>query len=93
MLWEEYYDKQCDWAAGTKVNRISKLESFGSPDEVAEVIVDIAFYNKAGATRLLKKATAAGVKFTGEQLFDFIGCCEEEVFLPAHGTGHWFCTI
>jgi hypothetical protein len=83
MLWKEYYDKQVDWADSTKVNRISKLESFGSPDEVAEVIVDIAFYNEAGATRLLKKAIAAGVKFTGEQLFDFIGCCEEEVFLQA----------
>ena len=83
MLWEEYYDKQCDWAASTKVNRMSKLESFGPPDEVAEVIVDIAFYNEAGATRLLKKATAAGVKFSGAQLYDFIGCCGEEVFLQA----------
>ena len=34
---------------------------------LSEVIVDIAFYDEAGATRLLKKAIAAGVKFTGEQ--------------------------
>jgi hypothetical protein len=47
------------------------------------MIVDIAFDNEAGAARLLKKAIAAGVKFTGEQLFDFIGCCEEEVLLQA----------
>jgi hypothetical protein len=83
MLWKEYYDKQVDWADSTKVNRISKLESFGPSDEVAEMIVDIAFDNEAGAARLLKKAIAAGVKFTGEQLFDFIGCCEEEVLLQA----------
>jgi hypothetical protein len=83
MLWEEYYDKQIDWAPRTKINRISTLESFGSPEEVAEVIVDIAFYDEAGATKLLKKSIAAGVKFTGSQLYDFGECCDEEIFHQA----------
>lgn len=83
MLWEDYYDKQFDWAPSTKINRISKLESMGPSDEVAEVIVDIAFYDEAAATRLLKKAVAASVKFTGDELYSFVGFCDEEVFLQA----------
>lgn len=77
MLWEEYYDKFGYWATSTLISKMSKLESFGPADEVAEVIVDIGFYDEKAATRLLKKATAAGVKFSGGQLADFISCCDE----------------
>lgn len=83
MQWEAFYDKLGIWATGTLVNRMSKLESFGPPDEVAEVIIDIAFDNEKGATRLLKRATAAGVKFTGEQLAQFCGCCDDEAIQSA----------
>lgn len=83
MLWEEFYNKQFDWAPSTKINRISKLESMGPSDEVAEVIVDIAFYDEAAATRLLKKAVATSVKFTGDELYSFVGFCDEEVFFQA----------
>ena len=41
------------------------------------MIIEIAFEDEKGVTRLLKKATDAGVKFTGEQLADICLCCKE----------------
>ena len=79
MLWEEYYDKIYDWTTSTAVNRISKLENFGPPDEIIDALHTIGFYDKKGATRLLKKAVAAGVKFTGDQLSELYQLCDETV--------------
>ena len=77
MTWEDYYEKICDWSPNTMVNRMSKLSSFGPPEEIIEVIMEIAFEDEKGATRLLKKAIDAGVKFSGEQLADICLCCSE----------------
>ena len=63
MLWEEYYDKLGDWATSTAVSRISKLESFGPPNEIIDAINTIGFEDEKGATRLLKKAITAGMEF------------------------------
>ena len=63
MLWEEYYDKLGDWATSTAVSRISKLESFGPPNEIIAAINTIGFEDEKGATRLLKKAITAGMEF------------------------------
>ena len=78
MLWEEYYGKLYDWATSTAVSRMSQLESFGPPDEIIDAILTIGIDDEKGANRLLKKATAAGVKFSGDQLADIFPSCEEE---------------
>lgn len=83
MLWEDYYDKFYDWATSTAVSRLSQLESFGPPEEIIEIIESIALDDEKGATRLLKKATAAGVKFTGQQLADIVLICDEKVLIDA----------
>lgn len=83
MLWEEYYDKLGDWATSTAVSRMSKLESFGPPDEIIDAINQIGFDDEKGATRLLKKAIAAGVKFTGYQLSELFLICDEDVINQA----------
>lgn len=83
MTWEEYYDKVFDWATSTAVSRISSLEDFGSQDEVIEVIGHIGFDDEKGATKLLNKVISAGMKFTGEQLMEIDGVCNEEVFHAA----------
>lgn len=77
MQWDEYYEKIDEWANSTAVNRLSKLESFGPSEEVAYVINALAFENEKAATRLLKMATNAGVKFSGEQLVEMCLVCEE----------------
>ena len=79
MQWDEYYDKLGDWATSTAVSRLSQLESFGPADEVTDAINHIGFDDEKGATRLLKKALAAGIKFTGDQLSDFFLICDEDV--------------
>lgn len=83
MQWEEYYEKIGDWATSTAVSRMSKLESFGPPEEIIDAVSEISFDDEKGATRLLKKATAAGVKFSGEQLSDIGMCCDKEVYMDA----------
>ena len=79
MLWEEYYTKLGDWATSTAVSRMSKLESFGPPDEIIDAINTIGFDDKQGATGLLKKAIHAGIIFTGDQLSELFLICDEEV--------------
>ena len=79
MLWEEYYDKLGDWATSTAVSRMSALQSFGPPDEIVDAINTLGFDDQKGATRLLKKAIAAGVKFSGDQFSDLFLNCDEEV--------------
>ena len=79
MLWEEFYDKLSDWAASTAVSRMSRLESFGPPDEIIDAINTIGFEDEKGATRLLKKAINAGVTFTGDQLSELYLICDEDV--------------
>lgn len=79
MTWEDYYDKVYEWKTSTAVSRLSSLEDFGDPEEVLEIIIHIAFDNETGANRLLKKATAYGVKFTGEQLAELAGTCSDEL--------------
>ena len=77
MTWEEYYEKIGDWSSSTMVKHMSKLSSFGSPEEIIEVIMEISFEDEKGATRLLRKATDAGIGFTGEQLVEICLCCSE----------------
>ena len=93
MLWEEYYDKLSDWSTSTAVSRLSKLESFGPPDEIIDAINTIGFEDEKGATRLLKKAINAGVTFTGDQLSELYLICDEAVINHAIETSsHHFRT-
>ena len=91
MLWEEYYEKIDEWANSTAVNRLSKLESFGPPEEIIYVINELAFENEKAATRLLRMATDVGVKFTGEQLAEICLICEESEIERAirHSCSHF----
>ena len=63
MTWEEYYEKIWEWKPSTMVKYMSKLSDFGPSEEVMEAIIEISFGDTKGATRMLKKAIDAGVKF------------------------------
>ena len=75
--WEEYYEKIWEWQPSTMVKHMSKLSSFGPSEEVMEAIIEISFGDQKGATRMLKKAMDAGVKFNGDQLSNMYGNCDE----------------
>ena len=62
MTWEDFYDKFYEWADSTQVSRISQLTTFGSHKQVAEIVE--AYFDEKAASRLAKKAMAAGVRFT-----------------------------
>ena len=77
MTWEEYYEKIWEWQPSTMVKYMSKLSDFGPSEEVMEAIIEISFGDQKGATRMLKKAIDAGVKFNGDQLINMYGNCDE----------------
>ena len=76
MTWEEYYEKIWEWKPSTMVRHMSQLSSFGPSEEVMEAIIEISFGDQKGATRMLKKALDAGVKFNGDQLSNMSGNCD-----------------
>ena len=68
--WDEYYEKFYDWAESTQVRNLSALTSLGSADEVGEIIIELQV-NVPAANRLLKKAVAAQLAFSGSDLVEF----------------------
>ena len=74
MTWETYYDKFYDWSTSTQISRMSSLTSFGASSEVSEVAQE--FMDEKVASRFVKKAVAAGVQFTPEEIYDLSGCCD-----------------
>lgn len=74
MDWETFYDRFYDWSTSTQISRISSLTSFGASSEVAEVAQE--FMDEKVASRFIKKAVAAGVQFTPEEIYDLSGCCD-----------------
>ncbi len=74
MDWETFYDRFYNWSTSTQINRISSLTSFGASSEVTEVAQE--FMNKKAASRFVKKAVAAGVQFTPEEIYDLSDCCD-----------------
>ena len=73
MTWDEYYERFYDWAESTQISRISSLTDFGSPAEITEIAQQ--FCDEKIASRLIKKAIAAQVSFSPdevEELLDYI---------------------
>ena len=84
MIWKEYYEKWMDCESVREIIRyLPQLDSIGSEDEVAEVIMDLGNESKAAGTQLLRKALSAGLTFTGENLWYMEGNCTDEVWLQA----------
>ena len=78
MTWETFYDRFYEWADSTQISNISKLESFGPSSEVCEIA--LAYVDEKAATRLVKKALAAGVRFSPSEVVELDGCISEMIF-------------
>lgn len=76
MTWEDFYDKFYEWADSTQVSRISQLTSFGCHEQVAEIIQ--MYSDEKAASRLAKKAMAAGVRFTPDEIVEMQGFVSKE---------------
>ena len=68
MNWSDYYERFYDWEESTQLRHLSSLTNFGPSSEVCELACD--FFEVKSATRLIKKALSAGVRFTAEEVMD-----------------------
>ena len=78
MKWSEFYEKADNCEVSTVVKMIPSLEEFGSPKEIADVILIIGSEDKKGANSLLNKALDKGIKFNADELSDIFGSCDRE---------------
>ena len=77
MEWGEYYRKFDEWATSTQISRLSALTSYGPSDEVTEVARGLM--DETAASRLIRRALAAGVQFTAEEICELVNCCNAAV--------------
>lgn len=68
--WEEYYDKFYDWSENTQVNKLSSVESLGPADEVAEVMMELAFHHEDAVNRIARKAIEQKIIFSAQNISD-----------------------
>ena len=66
MDWDDFYSAYSDWSEDILLRRVKKLKDFGPSDEVADAIANMP--SSEIDELLYKKALAAGVKFTVEEL-------------------------
>lgn len=77
MEWDAYYKKFDEWATSTQISCLSALTSYGPSDEVAEVAQGLM--DETAASRLIRRALAAGVQFTAEEICELVNCCNAAV--------------
>ena len=79
MTWAEYYDKFYDWSESTQISRLSSVKDFGPAGEVCEIAE--AFCDEKIASRLIRKALAAGVKFSSDDVTNLEGVITDDLFM------------
>lgn len=75
--WKTYYDRFYDWAESTRLRHLSALTDFGPSAEICELACD--FYEKKNADRFIRKALAAGVCFTAQEVLDLYGLVNQSL--------------
>ena len=75
--WAEYYGKFDEWATATQISRLSALTSYGPSAEVAEVAQGLM--DETAASRLIRRALAAGVQFSAGEICELADCCNAAV--------------
>ena len=79
MTWAEYYDKFYDWSESTQISRLSSVRDFGPACEVCEIAEE--FCDEKIASRLIRKALAAGVEFSSDEVSNLEGVVTDELFM------------
>lgn len=70
ISWDEYYENFSGWSLSTQKTYSYGLTSYGTADEVFEVVTEFVFNDKKFANRFVEKAIAAGVQFSPEQVLE-----------------------
>jgi hypothetical protein len=72
MTCEEYYDKFYDWAESTQIKKLSSVDVLGPADEVAEVMMELAFHHEDIVNRIARRAIDQNLIFSTNNLMDNI---------------------
>ena len=83
IAWKRFYDAYNDWNTEYAAARAQALTSFGSGDEVIEVINNLFCDHESEASGFITKALAAGVKFNEDNLLELTWLCNEETVRQA----------
>ena len=71
MDWKTYYERFDDWEESTQLRHLATLTDFGPSSEICELAY--SFMEESSANRLIKKALAAGVRFSAEEIEELDG--------------------
>lgn len=77
MNWNTFYDRFYDWEERTQLRHMSSLTSFGPSSEICELAC--AFFEQKSADRLIKRALAAGISFTAEEVLELDGVVDNSL--------------
>ncbi len=80
MTWEEYYDKFYDWAESTQIKKLSSVDALSHADEVAEVMMELAFNHEDIVNRIARRAIDQNLIFSANNLMDISINIEPELF-------------
>lgn len=83
ISWNRFYDAFHDWRPVYAKARLQAVTDFGSDDEVLEVAQELFWKDEYEASRFIKRALDAGVRFEDENLVELIGLCDEDTVRQA----------
>ena len=86
MNWNTYYGRFYDWEESTQLRHMSSLTDFGPSSEICELAC--AFFEQKSADRLIKRALAANVCFTAEEVLDLDGVVDKSLMPQLIKTVH-----
>lgn len=78
ISWSRFYDAFYDWEPEYAKARLQSVTDFGSDDEVLEVVQELFWDDEYEASRLIKRALDAGVRFKDENIVELTSHCNED---------------
>lgn len=77
VSWKDFYSYYNNVPVSTRIRLSHRLNSFGPPDEVCEIIRDLSYEDEAVASDFAQCASRKGVRFTPEQVLQMDGYITE----------------
>lgn len=78
MMWDDFYDRYCDWSEATIKTRISALEDVGAGEDVVDVVLNLS--DEKAKAQLVRKAMKLGVVFTHDDFMNLDGELPDDLY-------------
>lgn len=79
MTWSEFYNNFYDWAESTAIKKLSSVDSYGSADEVTEIINEFCIQHKEISNRMARRAIAEKIIFSAENISDLVFAIDDDL--------------